>query len=90
MEGVVDTFKRKADEKTSEQIARQVEFYVQAGIIKTDTDDVANIDYPNSQSNDKPFTADVRFTDSGNTCTVTVTDNNGFSFDVEIESQEVK
>lgn len=90
MQGVVDTFKEKADEKTAEQIARQVEFYVLAGIIKSDTDDVENIDYPDSQSNNEPLTANVRFTNGGDTCIVTITDDNGFSYDVEIESEEVK
>lgn len=90
MQGVVDTFRQKADERTSEQIARNVEILVMAGKITGDVSAVDGIDYPDSQSTGEKFSAEVSFSNNKNTCEVIITAGDGFEHTIEIYPNEIK
>lgn len=88
MNGITNTFKKKADIENANIIARKIEIEVLAGEITATTTDISNPDFPQSATSGRDLIADVTFNEDG-TCTVTVKDNDSFTHDVSIASQGI-
>lgn len=82
---IIDGFKYKADVESAKVIARQLEIKVLAGEIKTNQNNLVDEMYPKSKSNGVKLKADISFSEEK--CVVSVKDDLGFSYSIEIAKQ---